>query len=81
MAIIYSKYNKTLKFKRLYYKQIILSIRDPNYYNFKLKFDLINIIQQITKIRSYQTIINYNDIDDYESLTYKQIINKLYIKQ
>ena len=80
-AIAHSKYSRTLKSERLYYRLTILSVEDPNYYNFELEFNLMGAVQQITKMRAYQVVANYNKIDNYEPLTYQQAIDGPYTKQ
>ena len=52
-AVAHFKYFRTLESKRLYYRLAILSIRDPNYYNFELEFNLIRAVQQIAEMRAY----------------------------
>ena len=69
-VIAHFKYSRTLESERLYYRLAILSVEDPNYYNFKSEFDLIGAVQQIAEMRAYQVVANYNKIDNCELLTY-----------
>ena len=69
-AIAHSKCSRTLESKRLYYRLAILSVRDPNYHDFELEFNLIEAVQQIAEMRAYQAVTNHNKMNNCEPLTY-----------
>ena len=74
-VIAYSKSNKTLEFKRLYYRLTTLSYEDPRYHNFDSKFDFSAIVRHILAFKKANSNIN-----DYKSLTYKEAITDLYAR-
>ena len=77
-AIAHIKCNATLQSERIYYRLATVDHENSQHYDFKSEFDLANAIQKIAEMRRNQDIDN---VDNYESLTYKEAMTDLYAKQ
>ena len=77
-AIAHTKCNATLQSERMYCRLAIVDHKDSQHYDFESKFDLANAVQKIAEMRRNQDIDN---VDNYESLTYKEAMTDLYAKQ
>ena len=62
----------------MYCRLVIVDHENPQHHDFESEFDLANAIQKIAEMRRNQDI---DDVDDYESLTYKEAMVGLYAKQ